>query len=155
MIGRVYLFAAVCLMGMFSASGADAFGRDDRWVSGWGQGLSEAAVTRGPGNRIYVSCDDDPNLSASTISFSLAGKQSTGSSITLTFDRADPQRFSLWPGGEVPSNCRACASNFDGILAGFRRHRSVHVMFENGDSTRFTLRQSSKALNGCVADFYQ
>ena len=35
---------------------ASAFGRDDKWVSGWGQGVAEAIVTHGPGNQIYVTC---------------------------------------------------------------------------------------------------
>lgn len=27
---------------------ATAFGQDDRWVSGWGQGIAELIVTHGP-----------------------------------------------------------------------------------------------------------
>lgn len=42
---------------LLTADAAFAFGRDDSWTSGWGQGVAEAVVTLGPGNRIYVTCN--------------------------------------------------------------------------------------------------
>ena len=131
-----------------------AFGNDDHWVSGWGQGISEAIITKGPGNQIYVTCDDSAGREATGISFMLGGKSATGSSILLGFDKDDPKEFSLWD-GVIPSNCRACASVYDVVIAGFKKHSSVYVRFENGDATRFSLKGARKAIGQCVADFYR
>lgn len=54
---------------LLAAPGAAlAFGNDDRWESGWGMGIAEAVITRGPGNQIYVTCDDGAMRNATAIS---------------------------------------------------------------------------------------
>jgi hypothetical protein len=142
------------IVSLASATGqALAFGNDDRWESGWGQGVSEAIITHGPGNQIYVTCNGGGSLGANTgISFMLAGQSPTGSSVILTFDSEDPE--SIWiSDGEITSDCRACADNYEYIIERLKRHSSVHVMFENGDSARFTLAGSSEAIAECIPDF--
>lgn len=134
---------------------AHSFGNDDHWVSGWGQGVAEAIIKKGPGNQIYVTCDQGADREATGISFMLGGKSPTGSRILLGFDSNDPVEFSLWDGGTIPSNCRACASVYDAVIAGLKKHSSVYVRFENGDATRFSLKGSTKAIGQCTADFYR
>lgn len=130
-----------------------AFGRDDRWESGWGQGVSEAIVTHGPGNQIYVTCNDGgSSFSHTGISFMLGGRSPTGSSITLTFDNEDP--LPVWiTDGEITSDCRACAGNYEYIVTKMKAHSSVHVLFESGNAARFTLKNSSNAIAPCTPDF--
>lgn len=134
------------------AGHALAFGSDDRWQSGWGQGVAEAIVTRGAGNSIYVTCDDGAGRNATAISFNLRDRPPTGSRITLTFDSDDPEDVSIWD-GEIKSDCRACASVYEYVIEKLRSKNSVHVRFENGDAARFTLKGSRKAIGQCTPDF--
>lgn len=128
-----------------------AFGNDDYWVSGFGQGVCESVITKGPGNQIYVACDCG-SLRPSTISFMLGGESATGDQITLTFDAEDP--VDIWiSDGVVTSDCRACAANFDYVISRFRAHNSVFVRFENGLSTRFSLRGANDAIGECASGF--
>lgn len=138
----------------FSGSAAFAFGNDREWVSGFGQGISESIITKGPGNSIYVTCDVGAGMNATGIRFMLAGRAPTGHQITLTFDNLDPEDYSIWE-GRVPSDCRACASVFEDIVKKMKKHNSVHVRFENGDSTRFSLRGAARAIGKCPADLYR
>ena len=111
---------------------AFAFGSDDHWTSGWGQGVAEAIVTRGAGNQIYVTCDEGAGRNATGISFMLVGRAPTGNSILLTFDNEDPEDYSIWD-GKIKSNCRACASVYEAVIKGLKSHQSVHVRFANGE----------------------
>lgn len=142
---------SVSLLTLALTSGASALGRDDEWQSGWGQGMSEAVVTYGPGNRIFVSCNEG-GIGETNISFALAGRAPTGDDVVLTFDGEDPER--IWiSNGRIPSNCRACASTFDYVIDKLKTHLSVHVLFENGDGARFTLKGAAEAIGDCVPDF--
>ena len=141
------LLVCLCL-----TTAAVAFGSDDQWTAGWGQGISEAIVTNGPGNQIYVTCGENYGRSGHTaVSFSLAGREPTGSTTTLTFDGLDPQDFSLWD-GRVTSDCRACESNYSAIIALLKQRQNVHVRFENGDAAKFTLKGAAKAIGQCRPD---
>lgn len=144
----------VLVIALCTSTSAMAFGSDSKWTSGWGMGVSEAIITQGPGNQIYVTCDDGAGRNATGISFMLGGDSSKGSSIQLTFDKGDPEDYSLWS-GEVPSQCHACASTYDAIIQKFKAHSSVHVKFTNGLAAKFTLSGASKAIGKCVADFYR
>lgn len=138
---------------MVPAGPAGAFGNDDHWESGWGQGVAEAIITHGPGNQIYVTCNQGAaDYVGSGISFMLGGRAPTGSSVILTFDNEDPE--SIWiSDGQITSDCRACAGNYEYVIERLKRHSSVHVLFENGDSARFSLAGSSEAITECVPDF--
>ncbi|QKW97066.1 MULTISPECIES: hypothetical protein [unclassified Agrobacterium] len=133
---------------------AGAFGNDDRWESGWGMGVKEAIITRGAGNRIYVTCDDGAARDATAISFMVGGDSPKGSSVQLTFDGEAPEDYSLWD-GEIKSNCHACASTYDAIINKLKSHRFVHVKFQNGNAAKFSLNGSTRAIGQCVADFYR
>ncbi|WEK50968.1 MAG: hypothetical protein P0Y66_02510 [Candidatus Kaistia colombiensis] len=148
---RIVLATAVVLG---AVSSAFAFGSDNQWTAGWGQGVAEAIVTKGPGNQIYVTCDDGAGREATGIRFMLLGDGPTGSSVQLTFDGEDPEDYSIWD-GQVKSSCHACAGTYDVVIAKMKKHRSVHVRFENGNAARFTLKGASKAIGKCVADFYR
>ncbi|MDP2738320.1 MAG: hypothetical protein Q8O82_06335 [Pseudorhodobacter sp.] len=132
---------------------ARAFGNDEHWVSGWGMGTKEAIITKGPGNQIYVACEEG-STNPSSISFMLGGDGPRGDQITLTFDETDPQDFWI-TNGEITSDCHACAANFDTVIELLKSHNSVHVRFENGLSTRFSLSGSGEAIGQCVAGFYR
>jgi hypothetical protein len=144
--GFLALLAAVTIPELTSA-----FGRDDRWTAGFGQGVCEAVVTSGAGNQIYLACDcgsDRP----SSISFTLAGRSAPGDRILLAFDSFDAE--SIWiADGEIISDCRACAANSDYVLQRLKRHSRVRVMFQNGDAATFSLKGSSEAIGDCRASF--
>jgi hypothetical protein len=142
-----------CIAVLMTALSASAFGNDETWVSGWGQGTKEALIKKGPGNQIYVACQEGSS-SPSSISFMLAGDSTKDDRVFLTFDSKDPE--AIWvSNGEITSDCRACASNFDYVIERLKSHSSVHVQFTNGDATRFSLAGSTKAIGVCTASFYQ
>ena len=138
---------------VFLATGARAFGEDDRWSSGFGQGVCESIVTSGAGNEIYVACDCGSAL-PSSISFKLAGQAPTRNLVFLSFDGGPSKDISL-SDGQITSDCHACAANFDYVKERLKRHSTVRVMFQNGDAASFTLRGSSSAIGECVADFWK
>jgi hypothetical protein len=145
---------AALFLSLSMLTAADAFGSDDRWTAGWGQGIAEAIITKGPGNQIYVTCGENYGRPGHTaIGFMLVGREPIGSTITLTFDGIDPQDFSLW-NGRVPSDCHACEANYSTIISMFKRHQSVHVRFENGDAAKFTLKGAAKAIGHCKPDLF-
>ena len=82
----------------------------------------------------------------------LAGRAPTGNNVTLTFDSEDPERISITE-GEITSECRVCASNYEYVIDKLKTHETVHVMFENGDGARFTLNGAADAIAECVPDF--
>lgn len=93
-------------------------------------------------------------MANSSVSFTLNGKEPSGNSVFLTFDNENPE--SVWiSNGEITSDCRACAANYDYVVNKLRSHSSVHVMFTNGDAARFTLKGSSRAIGQCTPDFYR
>lgn len=142
---------AILLSGLIAGTSAHAFGRDDHWVSGFGQGVCESVVTSSAGNRIYVACDCGSGRPPS-INFELIGRSPQGSRIFLTFDAQNAE--DIWvENGRISANCRACAGNFDYVLDLFRRHNRVRVMAQNGDAATFTLKGASRALGQCKADF--
>ncbi len=72
--------------------------------------------------------------------------------MTLTFDNEDPEN--IWiTDGKITSDCRACADNYERVIEKLKIHNSVHVLFENSDSARFTLKGSSSAITDCIPDF--
>ena len=146
-VSRLVILSAVLSL----PSAVNAFGNDERWVSGYGMGVKEAIITKGPGNQIYVACDEGSGT-GSTVSFMLAGRGPTGDAVTLTFDGREPQDFWI-ADGQIASDCRACAANFNMVIDLFKAHRTVHVRFENGLGARFSLTGSSSAIGSCTASF--
>lgn len=126
---------------------------DDRWRNGWGQGTSEAEVTHGPGNRIYVACDTGSGF-GSSVHFQLVGKPPPPhSDVLLMFDREKPQAAQVDAHGKVRSDCRVCAANFDHLIAALKSHSSVYVRFADGRETTFTLAGSSQAIGACPSNW--
>lgn len=150
---RGVVLLAIAAIGIMGGGTANAFGRDDKWVSGFGQGVCEALVTSGAGNEIYFACDCG-SARPSSISFMLGGKSSTGDLLFLSFDDGPMEDVSLW-GGDITSDCRACANTFDFVKERIKKHSKVRVMFQNGDAATFTLKGSAEAIGECTAGFWK
>ena len=148
------LLLTACFSLLFSIN-ANAFGQDDKWTSGFGQGVSEAIVTHGPGNQIYVTCDKGAGRSDVTaISFMLAGKSPKGDHIVATFDNEEP--FQVWiKDGQITTECHACADNYVYLIDKFKTHKWVHILFENGNGAKFTLKGAKEAISECTPEFYK
>ncbi|PTQ92600.1 hypothetical protein C8R30_12223 [Nitrosomonas nitrosa] len=132
---------------------------DDIWRSGWGQGVSEAEVTRGSGNKIYVAClsgREWPLDMGSSISFMLAGDgPKPNSELLIIFDKKHPESFSVDKHGKITSDCRACAANFDYLIEQLKKHSSIYVRFSDGRESTFTLKGSAKAIGECPSAWSQ
>ncbi|WP_141101983.1 hypothetical protein [Oceanicola sp. 22II-s10i] len=150
---RDFFLTAISIGAIGIANSTLAFGRDDQWSSGYGQGVCEAVVTSGAGNQIYVACECGSGR-PSAIYFTLAGRAPAGDKLFLSFDNGPATPVGLWSGA-IPSDCHACASTFDFVKDGLKRHSTVRVMYQNGDAATFTLKGSTKAIGECVADFWK
>jgi len=129
---------------------------DNIWRSGWGQGVSEAEVTYGSGNTIYVACTDPDNLTGgSSISISLGGDTIKNGEILAIFDNDKPENFKTNSDGLIESASRVGASQFTYIVNKFKKHNKVYIRFSNGKEATFTLKGASKAISSdCKAAFY-
>ncbi|MCE9662964.1 hypothetical protein LY622_05880 [Halomonas sp. M5N1S17] len=127
---------------------------DDEWRSGWGQGVAEAEVTRGSGNKIYVACESGSRR-ASSIHFSLAGDGPRSNEIIMIFDQGPLETISVDQNGTISSDSRAGALNFDHVLEKLKIHNSVYIRFSDGRESTFTLKGSAKAISeDCRAAFW-
>lgn len=128
---------------------------DNNWRSGSGQGVAEAEVTHGSGNKIYVACDSGSGY-GSSIHFMLAGNSpKPNSEVLIIFDRKHPESFSVNKNGEITSECRVCAANFDYLIEQLKKHSSVYVRFSDGRESTFTLKGSAKAIGNCPSTWSQ
>lgn len=129
---------------------------DNIWRSGWGQGVSEAEVTYGSGNSIYVACTDPTTLSSgSSISFTLVGDTIKNSEILVIFDNGKPETFHTDSGGSIESASRVGAAQFTYLINKFKKSNKVYIRFPDGREATFTLKGASKAIDGdCKAAFY-
>lgn len=148
------LAASLALAAPFPASAWNGTS-DQQWRSGWGQGVSEAQVTKGSGNEIYVTCTEYAEDIASTqVSFSLAGSPPPpGSEVIMVFDNSRPVAYGVDNTGAVSSACRACVDDFVGLIDRLKSHKSVYVRFADGREADFTLKGSSAAIGDCSPDF--
>lgn len=128
---------------------------DSNWRSGWGQGVAEAEVTHGSGNTIYVACESGSG-SGSSIHFMLGGDSpKPNSEVLIIFDKKHPKSFSVNKYGEITSECRACAANFDYLIEQIKKHSSAYVRFSDGRESTFTLKGSAKAIGECPSAWSQ
>lgn len=146
---------AAIVMSAWFATAASA-SATERWREGFGQGVLEAWVEKGPGNEIRVACESGFGRPITGISFSLSGKgPASNSVVTLIFDDQDPKDFNVNQQGEISSNCRACAANFEVARDALKSGKSVYVRFSDGVGTRFSLTGAAKAIGKCEADFWK
>lgn len=125
---------------------------DDRWRSGWGQGIAEAQVTNGSGNSIYVACHSYPEYpdSLSSVTFTLAGRGAqSGNEVLLAFDGQKPEAYYVDNHGTIEPDSRATEGQFVAIIAGLKGHDSVYVRFNDGRESTFSLKGSSDAIGSC------
>ncbi len=130
---------------------------DDKWRSGWGQGVAELQVTQGSGNSIDVTCASPTDLpGGSTVHFTVAGNSVKSGEILTIFDNEKPETFQTNSSGYIESSSRAGASNFTYLLEKFKKHRKVYVRFPDSNEATFTLKGAAKAIvdNDCKPAFY-
>lgn len=149
---RKLIFTIVAIL---HSSPALSFGNDESWTSGWGMGISEAIINKGPGNSIYVTCGTPTTtMSVTGISFTLIGDSSKDSSVILTFDGEPPQDFSLID-GNIESFSRVGSAQFEHIIQKLKTKQWVNVRFQNGTNATFTLNGANDAIGDCPSDFSQ
>ncbi|RWB61871.1 MAG: hypothetical protein EOQ48_14070 [Mesorhizobium sp.] len=140
MFARALMGTAMLLM---IANQAFAFGNDDHWVSGSGQGFDEAIITHGPGNEILVTCNRGAtNPGGTGITIKIADQEINGP-LTLIFDGSK----SLSPyTGVITTDNRAGISWYQEVMKQLRSSRSVSVVVPNIDPVEFTLKGARAAI---------
>lgn len=150
MFKKILLISAMVI-----PSAAFSFGGDDEWNYGFGMGVKEAVVTKGPGNRIYVTCGQPiMGRSPTAIQFTLMGKTPESGDVLLTFDGDMPRSFQIWK-GLINSDSRVGDAQFTTIINLLKSKSMVNVRFPDGTNATFTLKGSSKAIGECPSDFSQ
>lgn len=121
---------------------------DKAWSSGWGQGTSEARVTSGSGNEIYVACESGSGR-YSSISFKLGAKYPKGGEMLMMFDRQQPVVVPVGERGDIVSDSSTGDYVFQYVIEGFRRYNNVYMQFTDGREAVFTLKGAAKAIGHC------
>jgi hypothetical protein len=125
---------------------------DKIWRSGWGQGSSEAEITLGSGNSIYISCGRYPV----SISFSLVGSNPKPNSELMLIFEKQPVVMSVNNNGNFEANSGVEKSTVSYLLKEFKKksHKSVYVRFSDGKEGTFTLNGAAKASACNDSDVY-
>lgn len=125
---------------------------DDKWRSGFGQGIVEAEVTQGSGNKIEVVCSDPDNSLNIPSSISVTIGNRTSSSMLMVYDGGKPEEISL--GSYIDSSNHVGADYFLHILEKFKKHKKVYIRFADGSEATFTLKGAKAVVDGCKPTFY-
>lgn len=122
---------------------------DNEWRSGWGQGISEAQVTQGSGNEIYVACVDEDDERYSSVSVVIGGEGPGSGDVLMSFDRGSLEAFPFDENGLLEAASRVHDQYFQILIQQLRKHNSVYVRFADGREAVFTLKGSAKAIGDC------
>lgn len=143
-----------CVTGLLLvASQAFAFGNDDYWVSGAGQGFDEAIITHGPGNEIMVACNRGATRPGGTgITIKIGGQEINGP-LTMLFDGSK----SVSPySGVITTDNRAGISWYQQVMKQLVSSHSVMVVVPNVAPVKFTLKGARKAIGApCKPDLWR
>lgn len=125
-----------------------------RWWSGWGMGVSEYGykADSGGNDSIYIACSPD---SGTSVSFTITGESpDPESEVTVVIDGEEIRLFAD-KDGQIPTDSRAADGNFRYLWEMIRKGRTMRVRLSTGESTRFPLIGSTKALGAepCETDF--
>lgn len=154
-IKKLYLVSLIFISSNSLAWTTDT--SDHVWRSGWGMGVSEAEVTSGSGNKIYVACSHPDNSGGSKIYISLVGDSPKDSKLLAKFDNGPLEDFFTDTHGAIDSDSHAAAAQFTYLLEKFKKHQKVYIRFSNGHEATFTLKGAKKAIGSeedCKAAFY-
>lgn len=147
---RTIITAAVLFTTFASSAAAEG------WLSGYGQGATEAWVELGPGNRIDISCTGGFSHAITGVSFTLAGQPpAANSTVLLIVDDHDPMEVPINSEQELGSNNRVEALWFEAVRDALKGGDSAYVRFADGTGARFPLSGSGKAIGECQADFWR
>lgn len=136
-------------LGLAGSAGAET------WSHAFGQGIREATISAGAGNRITVNCESGFGQPVTGILFTLANRDAPPNSlVSLAFDDDQPFDVSVDQESELSSNCEACAATFDKVRDKLAAGRKVHVRFADGAEATFSLDGARTAIgDSCIADF--
>lgn len=148
--------ALVCVLAPMAALAGDG-----RWTSGYGQGVTEAAVTNGRGTTFYIACPDAALNQAPSVTLEprgmTGGENAANVGVTLTIDgqstswplnrRVLDQNQVLFTADATTAGQKTALRT---LMRGLSNGRSVTVAIP-GDGVReiFTLAGSAEALGEC------
>ena len=121
---------------------------DHVWRSGWAQGVTEAQVTLGSGNEIYIACKETDEISEYTsIYINLAGRP-VDDEVLISFDK---QGLTEYPftGGVLKPMSRAHEGYVFTFIESIRKHNQIYVRSKDGREATFALKGAAKATEDC------
>lgn len=125
------------------------------WRTGFAQGHLEMWTENGPGNRFMISCDFAARGYGASIFPKIIGSGPQAGSDVRMFVDGEEIRFRANEFKSIDTDCHVCADNFVYLWERIREGDQLIVTFEDGRSSPFSLRGSSKALDqqACRTDF--
>lgn len=121
---------------------------DHVWRSGWAQGITEAQVTLGSGNEIYIACKEtDDMYDFATIYINLAGRP-VDDEVLISFDKQGLTEYPFTDGALKPMS-RAHESYVRSFFESIRKHNQIYVRSKDGREATFTLKGAAKATEDC------
>ncbi len=136
-----YLLAVVALA---FASTAQAQRARDGWWTGFGMGVFEHMVENGPGNVLSVNCAEGASRGASII-FTIKDKNPTPDSRVRVFINNDMHEFFISRATMMAeTESRAESANFRAFWLSMRSAKTIRVLFENGDTSTFSPKDSAR-----------
>ena len=133
--------------GQQRASGAVAEAQppsNSRWTFGGSQGVYESATQDSHGNGIIFSCNDLGDDGRLWIE--LGGQPISGGPVTIDIDGQEFQMMAWSDGGNINTECRACAENYTSLWKATAAGNTMAVRASDGRSAAFSLRGSRDAL---------
>jgi hypothetical protein len=118
------------------------------WRVGFGQGILEHRVMKGPGNTINISCDvgATENGSKTSVLIDIAGQSPPINSSAKFFIGDRDLQIYFDAQSQSTLNCRACQANFEELWRAMRRASAVRVLLSDGRTANFSTRGGSRAL---------
>lgn len=131
---------------------AQAFGNQNTWSSGWGQGVSEFVIKGKGQSQLYLSCEDYGSQPATVIFTDANGHEVSmdeDKDLQIRIDGGEPIDIS-------ESDSRVGSNNLVLAWTQLRNGKQVSVSGEGGKPATFTLAGAAKVLpefgtQGCVA----
>ena len=145
------LLSALVLVGSQLPVMAQAFGSQDTWSSGWGQGVSEFVIKGKGQSQLSLTCEDYGSQSATVIFTDASGHQ-------VSMDEDKSLQVSIDGGAPIDiseSGSRVGGNNLALAWAQLRNGKQVSVTGNGAKSATFTLAGAAKVLpafgtHGCV-----
>jgi len=118
------------------------------WNADSGFGVTEWWTEKSDGDRFMLTCDEGDKLTGPGEMIVIDGSGPPAASTVVVQVDENNYRLTIDDAGQLDTACGGCDSEYDALWTALRRGRQMSVRFEDGRSSKFSLRGSAEALPG-------